>query len=363
MKKILDTIIITLFISSSLLADNLSESFKTGIMSGDILFYGESQNNKGNDDTGFTHGSIGLNYETASFYNFKVSLGARSNHLYSEEGTSNYGGDEPTTLLHTSNISYTNDFISVIVGRQPMEFEWAKDYQEAYIIALKPSPDFLITLGHSEQRAKAKTAEVLIDFGKINGQSGVNFLDTKYSAIHNLVLNAYFYSAADIANWYGAKVNFTTDLFGMSAHYASSNVDAKVATDDASILHFEARGNMNKLGIKVGYISNDKNTGIEGIMDIMGDSIDMFDDSDHIYGANADTLYFATTYSLGLLQLDALYGICEYGVLNNKEKELNLVADYMINKELSLSIGYIDVNAANSTDDYNRIEFSAKYSF
>lgn len=363
MKKILSLAAISCLAASGVMAESLSEAFKNGKVSGDLLLHVERQNNSGATlDAGFTNGSLGLGYETREYKGFKLSTGFRANSDFSEVEDGDFGGDETKALLHTANISYESEFIDVIVGRQEIDLEWMGDFHEAYVAVLKPTTNLAFVLGYSDKYAVADPDAELEEFTKI-GEDGAYVLDVKYSGIERLGLNAYYYSANNIADWYGAKVDYDTDMFGATAHYASSNVDALVAAKDGSILHVEARGTFADFGFKAGYITTDKDTGVDGIMNNVGDNISPFEDGNQVYGANADTYYVGANYAIAGVEFGALYGQSEYGASNDKEKELNFTVDYSVTDELSLGLLVVDVSAEDSNDDYNRIGFSAAYAF
>uniref|UniRef100_UPI002601553F hypothetical protein n=1 Tax=Sulfurimonas sp. TaxID=2022749 RepID=UPI002601553F len=86
MKKMLTISLVTaMALSTSVFAEDMkkansiNEMFSNGSVSGDLVVYGEQQNNSGTtDDAGFTMNSVGLAYETAEFNGFKSSLGFRA---------------------------------------------------------------------------------------------------------------------------------------------------------------------------------------------------------------------------------------------------------------------------------------------
>ncbi|DAB33468.1 MAG TPA: hypothetical protein CFH82_10285 [Sulfurospirillum sp. UBA12182] len=363
MKKMLSLAAVACLMITGAMAEDLSEAFKNGKVSGDVVLHAERQNNNGTTlDAGFTNGSLGLSYETGEYKSFKASVGFRANSDFSEEEDGDFGGDETKALLHTANISYSSEFIDVIVGRQEIDLEWMGDFHEAYVAVVKPVANLAFVLGYSDKYAVADADAELEKFTKI-GTDGAYVLDVKYSGIEGLGLNAYYYSANDIADWYGAKVDYDTDMFGATAHYASSNVDALVAPEDGSILHVEARGNFADFGLKAGYISTDKDTGVDGIMNNVGDNISPFEDGNQVYVADSDTYYFGASYAIAGVELGAIYGESKYGTTNAKEKEFNFTADYGVTDELSLGLLFVDVSAEDSNDDYNRIGFTATYAF
>ncbi len=362
---------ISLIAASLLLVSNLSaensfdKAFKAGTVSGDITLYGERQNNSGgNKDSGFTMGSIGLSYETGDFHGFKAAVGFRANHDFSEVEEDDYAdGAEPRALMHTANISYTNEYFGVTVGRQEVDLEWMGDFHEAALLGITAIPDTSVVLGVTRRVAVADSDAPLEKFTKFDTDENAYVLDVKYEGVEGLVVNPYFYNAKDLAKWYGIKVDYDTNMFGVTAHAAKSDVDNE--SDDGQVLHLEGRTNIAGLGLTAGYVTTDKDQGLGG-MDTLGDNINPFDrlrggDGNQVYEADADTSYLNLEYEIAGFELGAIYGQTKYG--NDKEKELDLTVDYGITESLSVGLLYIDVDAQDSDDDYNKVALTLEYSF
>lgn len=356
MKKMFSIAAAAALMSGSVVASDLSEALKGGTTAADITVYAERTNDSNNPDSGFTSGSIGLSYETKEYKGFKLNAGFRANSDFSEVEDGDYGGDTKA-LLHTANISYSSEYIDLILGRQEIDLEWMGDFHEAYVAVLKPMKDMAVVVGYTDKVAVANVDEELTNFENV-GTDGAYVIDAKYSAIEGLGLNAYYYDAENVASWYGAKADYDTDMFGATLHYASSDEDA-VSAADGSILHVEARATFKDLSLNVGYATTDKDGGI-GSMDALGDNLSPFEDG-NVYAADADTYYLGAGYSIAGVELGALYGQSEYGASEDKWKELNFTVDYGITDELSIGAVFVDVD--DTTEDYNRISFTAAYAF
>lgn len=373
MKKI-SLAVASLLLTVNLAADNsISDVIKSGTISGDVTLYGERQNNSGsNADSGFTMGSIQLSYETAEYNGFKAAVGFRGNHDFSEVEDGDFDGNEdyPNAIMHTANISYTNKYFDFTLGRQEIDLEWAGDFHEAAVLAVKAIPDITLVFGYSQRIAVADEDAVLEDFDDLG--DGAFIFDAKYEGINNLVLNPYFYSVekdnagsnAD-ASWQGLKADYNTDLFGITLHGAKSSEDES-GVGDGKIYHGEARLNLGGLGLMAGYVK----TGDDGIgsMDSAGDNINPFDaiaggDGNQVYAEDARTAYLAATYTIADINLIAVYGQSKYESDNNKEKEFDLTAEYAISEELTVAATYINVDAQASSDDYDKVSLLLQYSF
>lgn len=346
-------------------ANSIKEMFTNAKISGDVVLYGEKQFNSGsNKDAGFTMNSIGLNLETAEFNGFKANVGFRSNHKISEVEDHDYdgGADQPAALLHTANISYENDYIAVTLGRQEIDLEWMGDFHEAYFGVLKAIPDTEITVGHSDRMAVADADAVLEKYDNFDGKkNGVNVVDVKYEGIKGLVVNPYYYSIQDLADWYGAKVEYDTDNYGATLHYAASSEDV-TAADDGSIMAAELRASISDFSANLGYITTDKDAGI-GSMETVGENVNPLEDGNQVYSADADTVYLGVEYEKDALVLGAIYGSTKYSANSDREGELNIGVEYGVTDELTLGALFINVDAENSDDDYNRVTLTAAYEF
>lgn len=358
----------TLLLGSSLFAESntINEAFANGKFSGDVVLYGQTQdNNGGTPDSGYTNGSVGLNYETDSYNGFKLNLGFRSNHEISEDEEDDYSdGTEPRSLLGVANITYENDMFALILGRQEIDLEWIGDYHEAAVAVVKAIPDTTIIAGHTNKVAVMDPDAPLVNFTDfrdlgINDNHGASLVHAMYGGIEGLALEAYYYKAKDVANWYGFKAGYDMENIGASAHYAKSN-EKVTGAEDGDITHIEVHGSFMDVALSAGYITTD-NDGGTGSMTALGDNISPFEDGNQVYGADADTTYVGIGYEIGSVALGALYGQTDYA--GNDEEELNLTVDYAFNDNLGASLVYVDVEAEDSDNDYDRIGLTLTYSF
>jgi hypothetical protein len=359
--KILHLTAASLLLTSSIYAnDSIDQAFKNGKVTGDVTLYGEKQNNTNNNpDSGFTSGSIGLAYETGDINGFKAALGFRGNHDFSEVEDNDYdGGNDVKSLLHTANISYGNDIANVTVGRQEIDLEWMGDFHEAAVVGITAIADTEITLGYTKRIAVADADAVLEEYSKVNNDEGAYVLDVKYEGIKGLAINPYYYHAEDTANWYGIKTDFDTDSFGLTGHIAQTNEDT--SSNDGQIIHVEARTSFSNIGLNLGYITTDKDAGIGSMEAAGGDNINPLEDGNQVYEADADTTYLGLSYEIASIELGSIYGQTKYA--QNKEKELNITADYSITESLSTGLLFVDVDGQGS-DDYNKLTATLEYSF
>ena len=348
-----------LILSSSLVfgADTIDAAFKDGKVSGSLIGYSSVSENA---DT-LSTGNIGLAYKTGSYNGFSGKVGFFGSHAFEEDDANS--SFEKNAIMSEANLTYTLDnFGSLTVGRQAVSLEWMGDYQEAALATITAIPDTTIVLAFSDKKGVAAKDEIT-DFYDINGSNGAYVADVKYSGLKGIEFNPYFYSAPDLANFYGLKTTFTADMFGAVAHYAISSEDTQ---DDGSIGHLELNTTLSGVSAAVGYIKTDKDVGAGSMLAAEGDNISPFEDGTQVYEADARTVYGSLGYTIADIELGALYGQTTYGSTDDKEKELNLTASYPITESLVASLLYGDVTAdSNNTDysDYNKVLASVEYTF
>lgn len=375
MKK-LSLVACGLLLSSTALfaeSNSIKEAFANGKTSGDITVYYEAQDNKpsGANDSAFTSGSVGLSYETDSYNGFTLSLGARAQHEFYERNKSYisdgvdtsdyeqaYGND---AIIHTAAIKYAFDAGFVSVGRQAIDLEWLGDYNESIVVGITAVPDTTIVLGYTDRQAEIgfDTTE---DFEEIT-EKGAYVLDVKYEGVEGLMVNPYAYTAPDVADFYGLKATYDTDMFGVTAHYAASNEDVST-TEDGDIYNLEARLNVAGVALSGGYIKVDSD-GL-GSIAAYGDNISPFEDGNHTYDTDAKTYYASVGYEIAGVGLTALYGKTKYDTATDteKENEFNFYIDYSFTDELSASIAYVDYDdKSNANEDYDKVFANVTYAF
>jgi hypothetical protein len=355
-------------------SNSIKEAFANGKTSGDVTVYGESIDNKNAKDTGLASGSVGLNYETDSFKGFNASLGFRANHKLQEVVSLNNANSDDdysydhsfanSAIMNVAAIKYATDAYFISVGRQEIDLEWLGDFNEAVVAGITAVPNTTIVVGYTDRKAEIGI-DVVEDFHEVS-KKGAYVVDVKNTSIENLELNPYFYSAPDEADFYGLKVSYDTDMFGATAHYATSNQDSTsiITTDDGDILNLEGRYNVLGIAFAAGYIKTDTK-GI-GSISAYGDNMSPFEDGNNTYGSDAKTYYGSIGYEIVGIELAALYGQTKYDNAGTQEKEneLNLSVGYSFTEELSAAIMYVDYNdksAANA--DYDKVFANVTYSF
>lgn len=362
MKKIYTSIVTAALLTTAASADSSSikEAFQNGKASGDISLYVENSNNSGaTQDSGFSLGSIGLNYETDSINGFKANLGFRTNHKFNEKEEADFDETTPKSVLSTANISYSTDKATLIVGRQEIDLEWMGDFHEAIVGVLTYVPDTTIVIGHTERFMEVNSDEALQEMAVSGSEKGAYVLDAKYEGIQDTVINPYFMDAPDVFSAYGLKVTSSIANIDLTAHYAATNEDTQ---SNGSIAHFEIGTTVSDISFAAGYATTDKEVGA-GNITALGDNIDPFEDGGKIYDADADTFYVSASADISDISLSAFYGTTESGANNADDSEIVLTAGTAINDELSIDLLVSSIDAENSTDDVDKVTVMATYSF
>ena len=345
-------------------ADSIDSAFKEGKVSGSLTAYGISHDGKGlpsadEGDADSAFGTINLGYETASYMGVSAKAGFAAGHAMAD------GNLDNDALMTEAYIKYANEMFSVTGGRQAVDLEWMGDYHEAVVAAITAIPDTTIVLGYTNQMAVADEDEIGDFSGDWNDDGikddGAYVVDVKYTGLEGIEFNPYYYSAPDIASWYGLKTTFTADMFGVVAHYAASNEDV-ATTDDGSIGHVELNTSLAGVSAAVGYITTDKDGGT-GSMAALGDNISPFDGGVNTYSADAKTIYGSLGYSIAGVDLGVLYGETDFDA-NSEEKELNLTAGYSITDSLSVGLLYVNYDLEDSSNsDYQEYSATVAYTF
>ncbi|MCG3708038.1 Opr family porin [Aliarcobacter butzleri] len=383
--KRLSLITCGLVLSSSFVFANevktFDDAFKSGKASGSLGLYGQSiekiKTAPDKKEFGYLNGYATIGYETASLYGFSAKAEFRGNlDLGERENGDRKEQFQNNSLMTEGYLKYANDAFFVSAGRQAIDLEWLSDYHEAVVAGITAVPDTTIVLGWTKRKAES-TAELSEDFWKINENKGAYVADIKYTGFTGIELNPYYYSAPDLVDWYGLKTTFSTDYFGLIAHYAQTNADSKFLIDtdgdnitdtqmkDGSIAHIELNTEIDGFTAAVGYIKTDKDAGAGG-MDLAGDNISPFEDGNHNYDPDAKTVYGSLGYTISDVTFGALYGQTKYDTNRIKENELNLSASYAFSESLATSLLYVNVDtetSVNGEPDYDKWIATIEYTF
>ena len=349
-------------------ADTIDSAFKEGKVTGSLGIYGQKVEVKNFEpDFGYANANATLGYETASFYGISAKAEFKGNLKLGEVEKGDYKSEDAfqnTALMTEAYLKYANEMIALKAGRQAVDLEWMGDYQQAVIAEITAIADTTIVLGYSQRKAESGI-DLSEDFDKFNENKGAYVADIKYAGFAGVEFNPYFYSAPDMADWYGLKTTFSAENFGLVAHYAATNEDSNKngQLEDGTIGHVELNTKIEDFTAAVGYIKTDKDGGA-GSMAEIGDNISPFEDGNYVYEIDAKTIYGSLGYTIADIELGALYGQTKFE-RDYKEKELNLTVAYAFTDSLEASVLYADIKADKDYGDldYNKILASVEYSF
>lgn len=350
---------------SAFAADSLQDALKGGKVSGDVAVTYESRDLKKDvdtyyQDTAYSVGSIGLNYETGSFYGFSANVGMRAyaniwqdnnklqtwkgsgdaSERFWEDGMSNKRMD-----LANAYLAYTlKDVMVVKVGRQVLATEWMTKYHDAVSAYITPFERAQIEAIYSYKRYRVDAREHF-NYGELNGNDGIYKLGFTYEIFNGVKAKVYGMTAPDLFDAYGAKVS--ADLkagdfgYGGFIHYAKSSED-RAGDEDGKI--WEGATYLSYAGYKgtLGYSKTGKKNGI-GSLNKAGEQVDQFEEGDYVLVQNARTTYFQLSKTFFDISLTAMYGQTKFdegSVKNLKQKEFDLWASYNFTKNLGAALGY-----------------------
>ena len=367
MKKITLSLVASTLVASSLFAEGtLADGFAKGKVSGEVGVYTTAaSNNGGTADSGYSLGSVSLNYETASINGFKASLGFMANTKLSEKVAGDYGTNPPKSVMNVANISYSNDMGALIVGKQAIDLEWIADYHEAVVGVVSSIPNTTIILGHTERFNANANDEALAEFAVSGTEKGANVLDITYEIDKTTKVGAYYMDAPDVFSAVGAKVEAEVSGVGVVGKYAKTSEDG-AGVKDGSIMALDLGYKVGELALNGGYIATGKDNGA-GSITALGDNINPLDSGNQVYTTDAKTLYVGASTTVAGFELGGIYGTTSYdnSGVSEKESELNLTASWecKLLKGLKMSALYANIAAETSSGDSSYYSLQAVYSF
>ncbi len=387
MKKITMSLVVVAALTSTAMADvtSLEDAFVKGKVSGEIGAYTSAVNNsRSSYDTGYSLGSVSLNYETASLNGFKASLGFMANTKFGEKNNGSDAtkldadgkpaddyADGVKSIMNIANVSYTTDAFTLIVGKQAIDLEWIGDYHEAVVGIVSAIPNTTIILGHTERINTSANDGALEEFHVSGSEEGANVFDVTYAIDDKTKIGAYYMDAPDVFSAVGAKVEAEIAGLSVIAKYAQTSEDGYeednvTKLSDGSIMALDFGYKVGEIALKGGYITTDSKGKI-GSLDALGDNISPLDSGNQVYVADAKTLYVGVSTSVAGFELGGIYGTTGYkdATKDEDESELNLTASWECKfvKNLKISLLYANISAETAADDSKYYSAQLAYSF
>jgi len=358
MKKLTMSLAVSAIVASGAFASDattLEDAFAKGKVSGEIGAYTTAESKQ---DTGYSLGSISLNYETATVDGFKASLGFMANTKLDTKNETAFDG-APKSVMNVANISYTSDAFTAIVGKQAIDLEWIADYHEAVVGVISAIPNTTIILGHTERFNANANDGALGEFAKI-GTDGANVLDVTYAINETTKVGGYYMDAQNVFSASGAKVEAEVSGLGVVGKYATTSEDS--GAKDGSIMALDLGYKVGEIALNGGYIATGKDNGI-GSISTLGDNINPLDSGNQVYSTDATTMYVGASTAIGGFELGGIYGTTSYGT--SDESELNLSASWECKfvKNLNVSVLYANISGETAAADKSYYSAQLVYSF
>lgn len=374
-------------------AQSLSDAISNGKVSGEVTATFENRDvekqlpmwNNYYSNTNYAVGSLALKYDTDSWYNFSATAKFRAYATLFEGGKNEYHykgyGDASERFWETDGknhadleeiyLKYKIDNFSLTAGRQAISTDWVDKTQDAlrlFTTIQNTSIDAIWTYNHGRVYARDYRP-----MQRINDNKGAYKLDITHKFSDYVSATIYDFTAPDIRDIYGAKLNFSLGETKLKTHYAF-NKDDKDSKNDSSLIEAVLSTTYEGFTPYIGYVKIDNDAGFSHMA---GEIVNPFEEGDQIFLRGAQTYYIGLKKTLGDISANLLYGVTKYDESNDlsrragdyKKDELNLWLDYAINKDLTASLGYALTNedsvekANDATTDLNQVNFTVVYKF
>ena len=362
MKK---SLILAMFLASSAFSqsESLIEALKNGKASGDVTMFFESRHvNEGAKSTYYNNtswmvGSVGLNYESDFYKNFKAVVGFRGAAPVYEGDKEFYTGhgrgdsteriyEKDRFLLSNLYLQYQAYDTNVKIGRQEMITDWVGKINDGVRITNNSISNLELDALYTRSKGRAYYKEMWA-FKKLNEKKGLYRVGATYKFNDNLSARIYGLYAPSLFKAVGTKLNYDEQInesFGAGGmiHYAQSK-EERVNLDDGKA--FEVLGYIsykdNKLTLA--HTRSGKKNGW-GSMNLGGDQIVPFEEGDAMYNRDARTYYAMFSTMIEKLSLTALYGTTTYKMQNDnkdyKQNEFSAWLSYPITPDLKAFVVY-----------------------
>ncbi|AQW85729.1 hypothetical protein CPIN18020_0498 [Campylobacter pinnipediorum subsp. caledonicus] len=368
-----------LALSSFAAADSssLEEAFKNGKTSGDVSVYYESRHvNKGKPtqyfaNTAWAVGSIGVNYETDYYKNFKFVAGFRAAlPVYEKDkNTKTFHGIGDSTERVSENYRYNlsnlyleynaNDTV-VKVGRQNIYSDWVTQINDGVTIVNNSIKNLTLDALWTRARGKVKINE-MTQVEKFNDTRGLFGAGATYSFENGLAFRAYENYMDNALSVFGGKIMYDGKLnenvgFGGKLHYAKIDEKGRYLDQDKRVgIYKDGDGDVfegvayvsyNDTKFTLGYVAADKQSGwgtLKG-QNYVGDAIVQFEEGDVMYTNDAKTIYAMLSTNIQKLSVSGIIGTTNYvaGKENKKYKQSEFSAwlSYPLTESLSASLKF-----------------------
>jgi hypothetical protein len=338
-----------------------------GTLSGTTgLYYVQKVNKNDNvDDYGIADAYLRLKFDSKEFNGLSFGLEGFAAEKIWEDASDDYVSSfERNFLLTQAYLKYNISKTDLTIGRQQLNTGWLGGaYYEGATLSTEDLDNFKILVGFINKKASADNDEIADGFDDQGVEDGTYFGEVTFTGVKDLELTGYYYSATDLADWYGARVDYSANIgvpVNFWAEYAQSSEDTG---DDGSILHVRPSVTLGGVTVGVGYVKTDADAGI-GSMGTYSDSLNPFDIGDYTYLSDGRTVYVTAASPITeKLSVSALVGKTTYEDNDDEVNEYNLCATYSLASNLDLAVGYTVIDAEDSDDSYDRVKAHVTYNF
>ncbi|MDR2151911.1 MAG: Opr family porin [Helicobacteraceae bacterium] len=373
MKTISIVAALALFSSAALAA---GETSIEGVVYGDLTNFSEEDAGGGEKQHLFLNGSVNVGFASGDVYNgLSFNLGARGNRKLFEKEKGDWGDSDAfdSTVFHTANLTYSNDLLTLVAGRQEISLEWLSDYHEAVVGIVKPADIITIIAGYTGKYAESDYDGYYGGFGEFNpSKKGAYVVEAIVAPVEGLTIEPWFYHVPELADWIGGKIAFENDLFNASAAYTVSQLDKDLTkgAEDGGVIHVTAGAKpVEGLSVYAGVAATDAEGGA-GLLGAVGENVSPFEDGDPFFNADTGTIYIGASYETGALSVGALFGVFntedEVKANEGSVNELDLTASYGFNDWFSLNGVIVSVfggDKAYEDTDYTSLRVAAVFTY
>ncbi len=393
-------VIMSLAATVALNASSIDEAFVAGKASGEIRAVYVSQNNEVDEDTyGTSIGGI-LKYESAAWNNIKLGAGAYvSQKLHFATGNFDAGEANPDLFAEDTKsyayvgeayIDYSANDVSLRVGRQLIDTPFADTDDirmhpntfEAAIATYKGVDETTLLGGYITRWAGYDSEDDISKFKKVTTDSnGAAVIGIINESVENLELQGWYYGIDKLTDIFYTDASYTilfnetngVEFVGQWMKFNEENGSGV----DGTVYGIGANLNIGMLTLGTAYNEASNGTGkfiISGLgngaylVDTEEMNLDHFEDiKAYLFSAELDM----EEVGLEGLTLTAIYAGFKSAPADMREKEIDLIASYEINKALSVEVNYaiLDDKNNNTSEDglynggYDRFLVRMNYNF
>ena len=350
--------------SAAFAGNSFDQAFKDGKFSGDLSVFSETRHvNKGEksiyyNNTSYVVGSVGLNYETAPLYDFKLVTGFRAAAPFWQRNknlrTLHGKGDSTERIYENDRVLLSNLYLEysafdtvVKIGRQEMVTDWIGRYNDGVRITNNSISNLTLDALWTRAQGRATNKEMWGFTGRNKDHGGVFNVGATYKFDSGFSAKAYVLHANDIFTGVGGKAMFDGQInddwgAGGMIHYAQS--DEKKKKDDGKMFEATAYAKFKDHQFTLGYTQSGKKIGW-GSLNLTGDHIVPFEEGDVMYERDARTIYGMLSTSIEKLSLTGLLGTTSYRLKGGddtryRQSEFSAWLSYPITQSLKAMLIY-----------------------